>query len=1002
MEKIMLSLKSVYMLLMTDDFPVYSESVIGKADRKGQTLLRFWQHQIAEEFRSLPYGKMIWRGGEKRNRYTSYLCNRSAELRCYQEYAKEIASQASTKALLGQIGRFMEFLSGKRYRQDILVRRVRELIRLAESEDIRVTGEIAQQIKDAAAPGLQEEGSRGELFQAGYLLTLLTLYAAAGEAMDDPSMAVLRGERYSREELWQSYLKNRNQPRGQSSSPAFLTVHSAMLQDNLLSRERFFGREEELYDLREMVEVQRKCLISGIGGIGKTEVLRQLLRRCLEEGAADRIAVVPYVINIMESFARAFPGFQRREPEEEFHRVLWQMGQNAGQGSRILLLIDNVDRSLEEDPALRLLCDLPCSIVMTTRLQSMEGFETYRIQPPAVSAGMLIFRDNYGRPLTGEDRAALAGMLADEALCCPATLRLMARAAGSKGWPVEELRNQLEKNGISLSWQEGDRTVRLGQMYRQLYSYMSIPRKSQALVELFTLLPRASYSAGFLRENFPEAAGKIHSDSAEEDSLERRLGILAAGGWLEGDGSGYSMHPLIAQCLRRKILTEKRLERVLGTIRARMLREDPVGRPEYVNEEMQRICHIFLGICRLLSGSISREMMLAALNASYCLFPGRQDVKEYRRLLTRLVEHCPEKDDQIEVFLYTVLGRFEVEDAVQFVPVYHRQKEHPTVPRRLFIEFCVGVGGTLFRNREFALAEQMVREGLCEDATPSQKAMAYAQLSALREAQGDWEGQGEWSLRGEEYVTAHPECGEYERILNLYNRCMFQMIGGNKEAAGVLKEKLQGLMREDSAGEVKFAYETVAGFYEMSFGSMEQALVHYKKCLERILWRWGKRDEYFTTLGNICIVLQRLQRYEEAVSAYGEIIEYTRKTDNKNLLQRCSNNLGAMYLDMGKPGVALPHLSVALEEGRKLGGICLAEALRNMARAYGLLGDTASEYGYYREAVPLLEEVYGPEHPRTAEAKARLAELAEDPEGSPCVHQVFTGCRQAQGSPGDR
>ncbi len=36
MEKIMLSLKNVYMLLMTDDFPIYSESVVSKADRKGK------------------------------------------------------------------------------------------------------------------------------------------------------------------------------------------------------------------------------------------------------------------------------------------------------------------------------------------------------------------------------------------------------------------------------------------------------------------------------------------------------------------------------------------------------------------------------------------------------------------------------------------------------------------------------------------------------------------------------------------------------------------------------------------------------------------------------------------------------------------------------------------------------------------------------------------------------------------------------------------------------
>lgn len=972
MEKIMLSLKNVYMLLMTDDFPIYSESVVSKADRKGQTLLRFWQCQIAEEFRSLPYGKMIWRGDGKRNRYTSYLCNRSAELRCYQEYAKEISSQASTEAMLSQIGRFMEFLSGKRYRQDILIRRAQELIRLAESEDPRVTGEIARQIRDAAASGLQE-GSQGELFKAGYLLTLLTLYAAAGEAMDDSSMDVLRGEGYSCGELWQSYNRNRKQ-----NLPAvFLTVHCAMLQDNLLPRERFFGREEELYDLREMVAARRKCLVSGIGGIGKTELLRQLLRRCEEEGAADWIAVVPYTINIVESFARAFPGFQRREPEEEFHRVLWQMGQSAGQGSRILLLIDNVDRSLEEDPALGQLRDLPCSIVMTTRLQGMEGFEVYQLRPPAVSAGTLIFRDNYGSPLTGEDRVALAGMLADEALCYPAILRLMARAAGSKKWSVEELRSQMKKNGISLSWQEGDRTVHLSQMYRQLYSYMRIPKKSQILVELFTLLPRASYSADFLRENFPERVGKFFPESGE-DSLERGLGGLAAGGWLEENGSDYSMHPLIAQCLRRKTLTEERLEPVLCSMRTRLLQKDPIGRPEYVSEESQLICRIFLWICHFLSGSVSRELMLAALGASFTVFPSRQDAAEYQRLLTQMMERCPERDDQIEIFLYLVLVRFGLEDARQFVPVYHRQKEHLTVPCRLFIDFCIYEGYALFRRREYALAEQMLQEGLCDAATPSQKAASYAYLAILCEVQENWEGQMQWSKEGEEYVTEHPECGEYAMFLNLYARCLIQMQCGQREDARLLKGKMKSLLREDSSGELKLFYENIAGFYEMSFGNMEQALAHYYRNQERILWRWGKDDEYFSTLGNIAIVLQRLKRYEDAIAAYSELLAYARERENRNLLQRGSNNLGVLYLDMEKPQEALLYLPTALEEGRKRGGIALAEALRNMARAHGLLGDAALEHRYYQEAAPLLEEVYGPEHPRTAETKARLAELAEE------------------------
>lgn len=39
MGKMILSLKNVYMILMTEDFPIYPESVIGRAERKGQTAI---------------------------------------------------------------------------------------------------------------------------------------------------------------------------------------------------------------------------------------------------------------------------------------------------------------------------------------------------------------------------------------------------------------------------------------------------------------------------------------------------------------------------------------------------------------------------------------------------------------------------------------------------------------------------------------------------------------------------------------------------------------------------------------------------------------------------------------------------------------------------------------------------------------------------------------------------------------------------------------------------
>ena len=62
---------------------------------------------------------------------------------------------------------------------------------------------------------------------------------------------------------------------------------------------------------------------------------------------------------------------------------------------------------------------------------------------------------------------------------------------------------------------------------------------------------------------------------------------------------------------------------------------------------------------------------------------------------------------------------------------------------------------------------------------------------------------------------------------------------------------------------------------------------------------------------------------------------------------------------------------------REQGGIALAEALRNKARAHGMLGDCAQERECLEEALPLLEQAYGPEHPRPTAARERLTQLRE-------------------------
>ena len=287
-EKMTLSLKNIYKLLMNNDFPIYSESVIYARDRKGQTVLRFWQRIVIEEFRSMPYGKMIWRNDGKRNRYTSHLCNRSSELTCYEEYAKEIISQFHEQTLVNQVQNFEEFLKGKEYKYDVLIRRITHMMKLAKRDDEYLSNEIYEYVeKNISMPEeLQKEGARGNLFHAAWILTILSLHAIAGQYMKLISWALLQ-EQYQEATIWRKFLSKKEHS---IIEVEFLTRNADMIQCGALPKRSFFGREVELFDLQEMVLSGKKVLISGIGGIGKTELMRQLVVRCQEEQLVDQLA----------------------------------------------------------------------------------------------------------------------------------------------------------------------------------------------------------------------------------------------------------------------------------------------------------------------------------------------------------------------------------------------------------------------------------------------------------------------------------------------------------------------------------------------------------------------------------------------------------------------------------------------------------------------------------------------------------------------------------------
>lgn len=959
-----LLLANIYRLLTAEDYPVSSDAVIGRNERKGLTQFHFWSGILAKELQSGPCGKQFWRSDGKRNRYTSYLCNRSPEIKNYAAYAQEIAAWLSVDTLEYQIHMFSDFLADRKYRHDILIRRITALLQLARKEDPCCIEEIAEHILKTAGQRLHSD--REKLFQAAWLLTVLSLYCAAGDAMDKPVMDVLRESVYSMEFLlWRNSRAEKPEP-----NVKFLTLHSGILQDHPLARKRWLGCEAQLQTVRGAVASNGKCLITGIGGSGKTELLRQLLRECEEQKCVDVIAVVIYDGGIAQSFVRSFYGFTREDPQECFKKILVKLKKECSQ-NRVLLVIDNVINGYGEDPELKQLLSLDCAVILTSRRSSLEGFETCWMMPVSPEDGRQIFENHYGDLTDGERREILDRLTGDDTLCHPLTLRLLAGTAKQKGWSAAELITKLHRglNGSGLNGSDGraEQTVLLEQTYRQLYSYAAIPKEYHKIVELFTLLPKDSYSPSFLRRWFPDITGK---------TPEPALTFLTGGGWLEQTNEGWSMHPFIAQCLRRVVRKERTVETFLRKLQSSLLDMGPMDEPEAEEENFCRMCRIYMHIADMTGGHVSGKFIWAYANAASISEHTETEIAHFEKKLNRMKKWCVDWNDSMEAAYWRTVYRWRLGNAEPGKALYARQRQQRTIPDALYFDFCLSAGYFLKYQQETELAGEMFREVLENAAASVQKATAYFYMYELTQVTGDYAASARWGREGAAYVKAHPECGFALTFTNLFalgaGSLKYQK-DDTLEALQAIKE----LLTETSPDWCKAQYAALAGTYELLYGEPEAALEHYQWQKNHILEYQGKCYSYYNVLGQIGQVLRRLKRYEEALESYQEILGFADRNSHTALHQRICCNLSGVYLDMERPADALVYLRDAVAEGRTIGGLPLGEALWSTALAYRQLQDSAGELTALREAHPLLEEAYGPKHSKTQAAQQRLWELTE-------------------------
>lgn len=973
-----LSLKGLYQFLFVKDYPVFSNGIISKNNKVGLTLNKFWQENILIDFRNLKYGRMIWRTEGGRNRYISEFCNRSERISFYNEYTYEWGNVINQDVMLRQTYQFSGFLLDRSYDYDVFIQKLKAYIKMLSEMD-EAFSQRAETFFEVALEErvyLEELGVRGQAFFCGWMLTFLMLHAMAGNGEGESFLDQIRkNQEISIRSLGKLFVKA-EKPR--KKEVKFLTTKNTEICREALDGRHFFGREEELFELQDMLKVGGKYLISGIGGIGKTELIRQLLHSTIEEGLADCVCVIQYEGSMADSVIRAFGKTYNGEKEIKLQESLAIVHMHADE--KILMIVDNVSHSVEEDEDIERLLNLPATVFMTSRYQAMKGFETYKVKPISKNAGALIFRDNYALPINSKDKQLLSDLLKEDLWCHALTLRLLGKAARAKNWSLQEMLAQLEVNGKAIGLDRQNGYENLKQLYQQIYTIFGANANMHCFVQMFALLPYESYSTEFIRtylcDFFPEGL-----------NVEQSVEQLWGSGWFEKGVSGYSMHPFVAECILVNDVSVEEItpfyDRVIEKIH--MASEYIFVDTACAREIMDSTCDLsaedrslllIVGKVSQRVTGIPKECYVQLVLLSYYL---EMSNVGYTNSIDKQLEAIwkqAEKYSQINYISALIALQLSGYSNLEVLEREYEKILQMDIDDTLKDLYKIILGKKILPYSESDFRWKVGRDNWDVKNSIHVRSNGAYMLSILYSEQGDVQKMVTYLQEGcALWKDSTCKNTEMSKALRLNLAQVYSSLGKHDEAEQLIKD--WDANAEDSIY-MKWLVLLIIGMVKrekerpgLGIKELEEVMT-----LSEVLFIHYIKRNYFLAASELVLAYQRAERYQESILYYQKALKMLDTFEcDKFSKHRVINNLGVVYLSCGKYKEALEYFNLAYEQGREMGGLPYAEPANNLSKLWGALGDREKEVQYIEEALPILEVFYGSEHHKVVDAKKRREEV---------------------------
>ena len=339
----------------------------------------------------------------------------------------------------------------------------------------------------------------------------------------------------------------------QDSEREFVVTHNS----NIKPVSYFTGRETELQELSQRIEEGRKSvLVSGMGGIGKTHICRKLFEEYLnkhaggENGPFRYLGYIEYSGDMGSSLQNCLK-FKQQDSPEQNQEAAWKELEYLAADGKLLLFVDNVDKTLGADLGLQRLIGIPGAVVLTSRQASFsDEFEPYRVGFLGVEQCKEIYGkirfEGSERKVNAEEVEDLEYVIENLAGRHTITVELLAHLARTKHWTIKRLREELEKKGFRLTFHKAGELVNIQESYEKLYDLSELTGAEQNVLEAFSVLPYIPLPTELCNQWL-----LLDARVSEDDDI---LMGLYQKGWLQVDWEqeSYAMHPVFAQFIYEK------------------------------------------------------------------------------------------------------------------------------------------------------------------------------------------------------------------------------------------------------------------------------------------------------------------------------------------------------------------------------------------------------------------------------------------------------------------